>query len=169
MRLVALCLILVPVCLFDYARYRIPNLLLFAVFIAGIAEGFIAGGIFPGILYVIRALLVIFVLFPLFKVGMVGAGDVKLLGLCAGFFSGGRILCFLFFSMLTAAAFSIVKMLKENNFKQRFSYFGSYIFDIFRTGNWKLYTEDLKSEKKACLCLSGPVFISLIMHMGGLY
>ena len=167
--MVALCLILVPVCLYDYIRYRIPNLLLFAVFIAGIAEGYFAGGSFPGVTYIIKAVLVITLLFPIFKVGMIGAGDVKLLGLCAGFFSGADILYFLFFSMLIAAVFSTVKMMKENNFKQRFSYFGSYLFDIVKTGNWKLYMDDLKAKKEVSLCLSGPVFISLIMHMGGLY
>lgn len=169
MRLVALCLILVPVCLFDYTRYRIPNLLLFAVFIAGLADGYFAGGAFRSLLYVLKALLVVFVLFPFFRIGTIGAGDVKLLGLCAGFFSDIKILYFLFFSMLTAAAFSIIKMSKEQNFKERFSYFGSYLCDIVQTGNWKLYVEDLKSKKTSGLCLSGPIFISLIMHMGGFY
>lgn len=169
MRLAALFLILVPICLFDYARCRIPNPLLFAVFIAGLADGYFAGGTFQSIHYIIKAISVTAAFFPFFKIGMIGAGDVKLLGLCAGFFSGVNILYFLFFSMLIAAIFSIVKMLKEQNFRERFVYFGEYVCDILQSGKWKLYMEDLKSKKSAGLCLSGPVFISVIMYMGGLY
>ena len=72
-----------------------------------------------GVTYVLSILLMIFLLYPFFKLGALGAGDVKLLGICAGFLQYDKILQFLFFSLLAAAIFSLIKLIRERSAGER--------------------------------------------------
>lgn len=164
-----LCFLLVPACYFDYSRRRIPNLLLLGILAIGLEEAFRGGGGRAVLLFLVRITLVILALYPFFCIGTVGAGDVKLFGVCAGYFPGSRILFFLFFSMLLSAAFSLMKLWREKNAKERFMYLGEYLADVLRTGNLRLYFENRKEFREAGICLSGPILISVLMHWGGIY
>ena len=62
-----------------------------------------------------------------FYIGAMGAGDVKLLGVCAGYFSGEKVLCFLFFALLFAAVFALCKMYLARNLWDRLCYLGEYV------------------------------------------
>lgn len=166
--LAVLCFLLLLACCFDYIRQKIPNLLLLGILAAGLADAFRGGGIEVP-LFIVRGLAVIAVFYPFFRIGTIGAGDVKLLGICAGYFSGGRILSFLFVSMLVSAIFSLIKLCREKNIKQRLLYFGEYVADVIRTGNLRLYFEGKGEFKAAGICLSGPVLISALMSWGGVY
>lgn len=114
-------------------------------------------------------LIVMLLMYPFFKIGCIGAGDVKLLGICAGYLPVHKILEFLFFSMLAAAVFSIIKLIKRHSTKERFYYLLSYLAAVFRSGRWQLYLEDGKERSEAGICLSGPILLSVIMHIGGIY
>ena len=60
--------------------------------------------------YFCNVLLTTVAFYLFFYIGAMGAGDVKLLGVCAGYFSGEKVLCFLFFALLFAAVFALCKM-----------------------------------------------------------
>ncbi|MCM1044766.1 MAG: A24 family peptidase [Candidatus Gastranaerophilales bacterium] len=163
-----LCFLLLLACCFDYIRQKIPNLLLLGILAAGLVDAFRGGGM--GIpIFIARSLAVIAAFYPFFRIGTIGAGDIKLLGICAGYFSGGRILSFLFVSMLVSAIFSLIKLCREKNIRQRLLYLGEYVTDVVRTGNLRLYFEDKRELKAAGICLSGPVLISALMSWGGVY
>ncbi len=164
-----LCGLLLLACCFDYSRCRIPNLLLAGGLILGLAGAFRGGGGGEAVCFLLRMAAVILALYPFFRIGTVGAGDVKLLGVCAGYFPEERVLVFLFFSLLLSAAFSLIKLCRERNARERFAYLGSYLADVVRTGNLRLYFENTKDCKAAGICLSGPVLISALMHWGGVY
>lgn len=161
--------LLVIACCYDYGSGRIPNLLLLGITAAGMTQSLFGRGSAGGIAFLAAAVAVTALWYPLFKIGMVGAGDVKLLGVCAGYFSIGKIIYFMFFSMLAAAIFSLIKLWKNKNFKERFLYLGEYIMDVVQTGNWRLYLKDKGEKRAAGLCLSGPILISVLMHWGGVY
>lgn len=156
-------------CCYDYGSGRIPNLLLLGITAVGITRSLFGGGSAGGIAFLAAAAAVTALWYPLFKIGTVGAGDVKLLGVCAGYFSIGKIIYFLFFSMLAAAIFSLIKLWKNKNFKERFLYLREYAAEVARTGNWRLYLKDEGEKRTAGLCLSGPILISVLMHWGGVY
>lgn len=164
-----LCTFLVTACYYDYRRGRIPNWLVAFLLVFGIAESFVDGGALALTGFLISALLVVLALYPFFKLGVLGAGDVKLLGFCAGYFPTDKILLFLFFSLLVAAIISLIRLLKEHDFKERFSYFCGYAHDVLKSGEWKLYIEDAAERRKAGICLSGPVLCSVLMYLGGIY
>lgn len=167
--LAALCFLLLLACCFDYSKRRIPNLLLAGTLVIGLAEAFGGGGGREVLFFLIRMAVVILTLYPFFRIGTVGAGDVKLLGVCAGYFPSDKILLFLFFSMLLSAAFSLMKLWREKNVKERFAYLGEYLTDVIRTGNLRLYFKNKKELNAAGICLSGPILISAMMHWGGIY
>ena len=122
-----------------------------------------------GVTYVLSILLMIFLLYPFFKLGALGAGDVKLLGICAGFLQYDKILHFLFFSLLAAAIFSLVKLIREQSAGERLAYLGAYLVDVARSGQWSLYIENEREARRAGVALAGPILISVFLHMGGVY
>lgn len=112
-------------------------------------------------------------LFPLFRIGTLGGGDVKLLAAAAIFLTPARTILFMGTAFLTGALEALVKMIKERNFFERFRYLMSYVHDVFTTNQWKLY-EDAKNQpetelKKHKIHFAIPVFVSALIHMGGLY
>lgn len=115
----------------------------------------------------------IVLLFPLFRIGTFGGGDVKLLATAAIFLTPAQTILFMGTAFLTGALLALIKMIKERNFFERFRYLMSYIHDVFTTNQWKLY-EDAKNQsetelKKHKIHFAIPVFVSVLIHMGGLY
>ncbi len=162
----ALCVFLAAACGFDYKKKRIPNGLLALEALSGAAECLYGSG-FPGVsVFVGKALLVTALLYPLFRIGTLGAGDVKLFGVTAGYLPFGKILTFLFFSLLTAAVISLIKMWKEKSFRGRAARLWGYGEDVIKNGRGKLYPVE---EQGARVCLSGPVLISALLCWGGAY
>ncbi len=164
-----LCFLLLPACYFDYGRQKIPNLLLLGIFAAGAAEAFRGGGGMGIAIFVAKGLAVIAAFYLFFRIGTIGAGDVKLLGACACFFPGGWILPFLFVSMLVSAIFSLIKLCRQQNMKKRLLYLAEYVTEVVQTGKLRLYFEDKSAFRAAGICLSGPVLISALMSWGGIY
>ena len=119
--------------------------------------------------YLASALLTTMLFYFFFWIGTVGAGDVKMLGVCAGFFPWNKVLYFLFFALAIAAMFALCKMYLERNMKERLYYLGEYLWDVLRCGRWKLYFTAERRETKTGICMAGPVFCSALMYMGGMY
>lgn len=167
--LAALCFMLSAASLYDYRHGRIPNFVILMITTLGIGYRFRhsgAGGITE---YLEEGFLVLIILYPLFRIGTVGAGDVKLFAVTAGYLSGKAVYCFLLSSMLISAVFSIIRLLKERDGKERFLYLCSYMTQVVTTGKWRLYFHDIRERRRAGICLSGPVLLSILLHLGGAY
>ena len=150
-RLAALCIMLTAACGYDYRRKKIPNYLMALVAVFGVWYRLGESGIDGALSYLGEAVLIICLLYPFFKIGSIGAGDVKLFGVTAGYLPFSRILVFLFVSLLISAMVSLFKMWKESNIC------------------WKLYLESRQEKQAAGICLSGPVLISILLYWGGVY
>ena len=104
-----------------------------------------------------------------FYIGAMGAGDVKLLGACAGFFPAGRVLYFLFFALLFAAIFALCKMYRAHNLWERLCYLGEYVWDVVRCGQWRVYFAEDRVSEAAGICMAGPILCSVLLYVGGIY
>jgi len=166
---VILCVGLIIACYFDYKRSRIPNRLIICLLLAGIGEKLLREGVAEGIFFCSRGLCVMLLLYPLFKIGGLGAGDIKLYCVCAGYLSRHRFLYFFFVSLLIAAIFSLIKLIKESNMTERVTYLCQYIGDVVKTGAFGLYMENAREQKRCGICMAGPILLSLFLHMGGIY
>lgn len=167
--LVILCFFLCIACYHDYRRGRIPNWLVLAGLSVGLLRAFYLGGPQAAVGFIIQGCVVILVFYPLFSIGTFGAGDLKLFGVCCGYLPQDRILSFLFFALLFAAVHSFIRFTRREDCIERFTYFFSYLKEVADSGEWKLYWRDRNEMKKASVCLAGPILLSMIMYMGGLY
>lgn len=165
----ALCFLLAIACCFDYRSGRIPNLLLFIMFVVGCGYSALSAGVRGVIFFSVESVGVVLLLYPLFKIGALGAGDVKLYGICAGYLPKDKFLFFLFLSLLIAAIISLIKMIKESNAIERISYLCEYVLEVMRSGNFRLYIENEKERKASGICLAGPIFCSVLLYLGGIY
>lgn len=112
-------------------------------------------------------------LYPLYKIGALGAGDVKLFFITGSFATVKWQLYCIGISFLVGAVFSIWKMISEENFKERIQYLFSYLLDILCTRQWKLYGENLKQDsyryKSNKIHFALPICISVMLGIGGLF
>ncbi|MGN0424924.1 MAG: prepilin peptidase [Acetatifactor sp.] len=96
--MVTLCLLAAMTCLFDYRFRKIPNELILLMLSWGIVYHLAKGGPVDTFWYVVRGLCCLLFFFLFFLIRALGAGDIKLLGVMAGFFHFEQILVFLFLS-----------------------------------------------------------------------
>lgn len=164
-----LCFMLGISCYFDYRKGKIPNFLLVMMLIAGCGYRAIDGGGRGVGIFLLTGAGIVLLLSPLFRIGALGAGDVKLYGICAGYLPWNKFLLFLFFSLLIAAVISLFKMVLESNAIERISYLCEYVAEVVRTGKFYLYIENNKERRAAGICLAGPIFLSLLLYLGGVY
>lgn len=111
--------------------------------------------------------------YPIYKIGGLGAGDVKLLIMTGSFLSVHQLLYAAVIALAIGAVFSIGKMISEENFKERMQYLTAYLLDVLRTGQWKLYGANLRQDylkyKSNKIHFALPICISVLLGLGGLY
>lgn len=165
----ALCILSAAACGFDYCKRKIPNGLVALLIVTGILFRIRQDAAVGIILYLGEAAAVMAPLYVIYKIGAVGAGDVKLLGAAAGYLSFQKIFMFSFVSLLIAAIISLVKLFIHKNFKERLCIFRGYLEKVTQQGTLLPYPVAEKDKRTAGVCLSGPVLLSLLLHLGGVY
>lgn len=124
---VAMTGILIACSVSDLSEYKIRNPIILAGWIAGLAFRYFREGILSAGLGVVCIAAVIAAAWPLFLLRWIGAGDIKLLSVVAGFyglrFLGKVIVLLLFF----AGIVSLAHLLKKRLFLRRFRYFIQYV------------------------------------------
>ncbi len=112
-------------------------------------------------------------LFPVYKIGALGAGDVKLFLVTGSFVPLSKQFVLMGVSFAVGAVFSIAKMISEENFKERMNYLFSYFVEVLYTRKWKLYGENLKEDyqkyKSNKIHFALPIWISVVLGLGGFY
>lgn len=97
----------------DLRSNKIPNLLI----ITGLVLGIITSN---HIIESISVSLFIFLIFfPAFKIGALGAGDIKCIAMMSFYLTRHELLWALFYTFLTAAIYSICKILYYRSFQIR--------------------------------------------------
>ena len=167
--MIVLCIFLCCACYYDYRRGKIPNWLVLAALVYGLARAVLQEGIEGLGTFLLQGAAVVFFFYPLFRIGTMGAGDLKLFGVCCGFLPAEGILYFLFFALLFAAVHSFIRFTRREDVIERFSYLFSYLKEVADSGEWKLYWHDHEERKRGSVCMAGPILLSMIMYMGGLF
>ena len=98
-----------------------------------------------------------------------GAGDVKLLGVCTPFLPCDEMLSFLFCTMVIGAFLGILHFAYYGNALERFRYLAAYIRDCLAEKRWKLYEENSRRSRRTGICMAGPILISTLLYLGGIY
>lgn len=138
-------ILLTAAVIMDFFFDKIYNEWILVLFMTGMSYAVWSGGFEGSIKALVSMAIPIFLLYPLFMIGVIGAGDVKLLSVMGSFFTVREIFICVLVSFLLGAVFSLLKMAAERNFLQRLRYLLSYVCDVFKTREWKLY-ETQKNE-----------------------
>lgn len=124
----------------------------------------------PLILYGIRLFTAVAVWFPLFRLRMIGAGDVKLMALILGFLgfkTGANVILYGFF---IGAVLAFLKMLVCRNLHQRLRYCFAYFRRLFLTGERMPYYEASRDGRTVVIplgfCLMAGYVMSLLYYGG---
>lgn len=167
--MVLLCPFLGVACLWDYSERRIPNWIPFIIFGMGLIYRYCFFG-WRGIFgHVISIASVTVMLFPLFRFGMLGGGDVKLIASSAGFFSGKETVIFVIIIFLVSAVPALIKIFRTKSIGERYRYFSGYVRRSVTDRKAGVYLEDREEKKKAGIALSGSILVSALLHWGGVY
>ncbi len=150
---------------------RIPNGFILIGIAAGVLCGILSGRNVSAI--PASVFLAFLLLYPLFKIGVLGAGDVKLFVMIGCFYGAGDMAYLLAGAFVIGAVFSVCKLTAEKNGKERFRYFFSYLFAVGRSGCLQRYDEEQKQDDHAyCknkIHFAVPVLFSVVCRMGGLF
>lgn len=164
-------LLLLLSALADLRTDRIPNGFIFLGIVCGIAGSLISGRKLFDI--PVSMFLAFLFMYPLYKIGAFGAGDVKVFVLIGSFQNIGEVTAILAGAFVIGAGFSAVKLVAEQNGRERLRYFLSYLREILRTGHWKIYGEDLKQDyhtyRKNKIHFAVPILFSAVCRIGGLF
>ena len=151
--------------LWDFYTSRIPNLLIGAGLLAGMAWQWSANGP-PGIgIFLGGSLIPILVLAPLHYFRMLGAGDLKYFMVTGGFLGLHRNLKCICISFLIAAVFSLAVVIKYRILTKRLCLLIHYIREYISTGIWRPYIAE--KANLACLHMSLPIFLGSVLVTGG--
>ncbi len=166
-----LLLLLFLAALADLKADRIPNGFIAAGIAIGLAGSHLAG---PGLLHSATSMLLAFLLlYPLFKIGTLGAGDIKVIIMTGCFLTAKEFLAVLAASFVIGAAISLVKLLAEHNGKERLVYLFSYVSEVIKSRHWKLYGEENLKQDRRLYCRNKihftiPVLFGAALRIGGL-
>lgn len=163
-----LLLLLLLAAYMDLRTDRIPNKLIFTGIVFGVSGTLWFCLDFGQTVFCV--FLAFLLLYPLFKIGALGAGDVKVFMMIGSFLAVRECLTVMALSFLIGALFSLAKIIVERNGRERMIYFLSYILEVGRTGRWKIYGEQEAVGKeqyyKNKIHFAVPVLFAAVLQIG---
>lgn len=149
---------------FDLLTYKIPNWLI----TIGLASGFVSNVYTCSFIEikscVIGIFIPLFLLWILFALNMLGAGDIKLFCVI-GCFIGTEVVYVIALSFVFGAIIATVKMFINKNFLSRIYIFFLYLKSSIQTKNFQEYHNQKQDNFKNCMHFSVAIFIGLIVFI----
>lgn len=148
----------------DIREYRISNRYLGLGLAAGIGGalalggGKAAGDVLPLAGFVTRLAAVVILGFPIYRLGMIGAGDVKTAALFTAWLGFRDGLKALIIGFILGAVLALIKMLHQGSMVKRFLYLSAYIRHSFQDGTMKLYYDPARDGRDAVIPLGACFF-----------
>lgn len=155
--------------IFDHLLHRIPNVLTGIMLVACACYNLAVTGPLSLIPMMARIIISGMLFFPVFSIGALGAGDVKLIAVCAGFLDFSRGLFFVFISLFLAALMGILKMAMRKEITKRMLTLKKYVSNVLKTGMLQRYHCNKTAEKESGVALAGAMFVSALIGIGGFY
>ena len=100
---------------------------------------------------------------PLAALKMFGGGDVKLLSVIGLWLGGRECLFLMWYSLLIAAAWSVILVIRRRNLVQRLYVLQRYVGQTVTTG--KLTAYRIRQKDGGEFCFAVPVLIALVIRM----
>lgn len=150
----------------DTKAYKIKNNVIILFLLLGLIINYAYLG-FNGIeVWVIGLIVPFILLFILFMLKMIGAGDIKLISTIGGILGIEFLINASIYIIIIATIIAIIKMIRYKQLRSRLVYFYNYVLDIVITKKIGPYCE-LKSEDKSYIirlsyAISGGTIIQIL-------
>ncbi|MBR3607303.1 MAG: prepilin peptidase [Lachnospiraceae bacterium] len=167
--LLLLLLILSLAAFYDYKKGKIPNYLIVIGAIGGVFRLIILQDVFAIVGYTPGIILPLALFYPVYKIGGMGAGDLKIFSMLGIYFSFLPLCFCIFISMFLAALLSLVKMNYHHSFLERMEYLCLYLKKIITTGRLENYHEsDLEKQERERIKvrLAVPILLAVLVTGG---
>ena len=155
-----------PAMVMDLLEERVANTWLLFSLLAGFFLRWIMEGRTGLLLGVQGMALPLLLLFPLFLLKMLGAGDIKLLSVLGILLGREKILSCVCCAFITGAVLSLFLMLKRRILLERIRYFCSYLRELPAGKERKPYRK-AGEKRPEHIHFTVPVCISLVLCTGG--
>ena len=146
--------------LWDLKARRIPNRLLLlggaALLLLRAAEG-----VSPAVLSLCLTVLVLLVSLPLYRLGMAGAADFKMIALIIGCRPDGKILFRLGISLCLAAGFSLIRLFRKGLWRRRLTHFVWYAHQV-QSGEFPRYYLAKRDGTEAAFPMAVFLFLGVL-------
>lgn len=155
----------------DFLSGKVSN----GLILAGMVSSIVSLMIHNGKEYIISAVLSVFlcflVLYPIYKIGAIGAGDIKVLGIVASYFQPKEMLYVIGVSFVVGAFLSVLKLSAERNWKSRWNYLISYINQVISSRRFLLYEQSREQDSgywQNKIHFTVAILISVLIKVGGI-
>lgn len=153
---------------YDIKEHKIPNRWLAAGVTAAFTIQFLNGGI-SGCIRAVASMLVLFVLlYPVYGLGMIGAGDVKYLCMFSVLLTWKQAIYMLFYACVLGGIWSLARMIRNKSIIKRFKYLKNYVMDMVDQKSVKKYFSPEQGYADT-IAFALPIGLSYILHLGGMY
>ncbi len=176
-RHVILLLILGAGAYFDVREHRIPNWLVLSGFISGIlldllrSAEVLKSAVFWQVLFLFcfKFAAASAVFLPLFLCRMMGAGDIKVIGLIVAYLGPVAGAAALLPGLLIGAVWSFAKMAAKGILFKRLSYFWDYVKRVRQTGRFTAYYSSSRDGYEVVIPLGLCLFLGMLVYIILLY
>ena len=130
----------------DFRNMRISNRLIIVGFITSLAFGIILGGVPRVVQILLNISFPVIVLYLLYLLGVLGAGDIKLFSVIGGFTNFKTLTDCMLFAFAVGAVTAVVKMLRNHNLQLSLWKARWFLQDALR-GHFTSYRKEWAEEK----------------------
>lgn len=137
--------------------------------LSGLCYQLLTEGVYGILLWLVPMFVTFLIIYPFFKIGGLGAGDVKFLLVCTGFLPLHKVLVFLLVVFLIGGTLAFGILCVRRTLIIRIKNLYHYFRHFFYFGEWEMYGELKTTNKKERIHMAGPICISVLLYMGGVY
>lgn len=167
-----LAVLLLLAALWDLRKGKVPNLLILVGFILGLGRLFLGQGVNHIFAYLPGILLPPLLLFPLFYIDTLGAGDIKLFSLIGCFLPSKETFSCILISFFLGAVFSLILLLYQGRLISRMEYAINFLLDCLKNQKVSSYylpdEEGEKMKKETTIPFAVFILISTLLGLGGI-
>jgi prepilin peptidase CpaA len=164
-KIIMLSVLIVASLISDIKTGRIKNFIVLPFIAAGPVISLIFFGS-RGLLDSIAGILVpVVILFILYALKMLGAGDIKLFCAIGSIMGAKFAICSMLYSFIAGGIFAIFIMLARKNAAERMKSFFTYLKHSFLTMSLKPYTDNIGSDRSSVFCFSYAIAAGTLIRL----
>lgn len=156
----------------DLATGKVRNLIFYVGIVCSQIWCLVNYSVEKALKALVFAVIIAMILFPLFMIGCLGAGDIKLLMVIAGFYELKDMLRFIFVIFFIGAVIGAVMLICKGMLIKRVKRVLVYFAGIIRNGSIDKYNEftSVKTIETDCnkIHFTLPILIGLILDVKGI-